>query len=142
MRFLIAAAAGAALIAYGATLASGHAPPWAPWLLAFAGPTTLAAFMHLGAARAGRTSPLTTAAIILVWAILTAGLALALRAAPVTPDAALYLGLPRAAAIVVYGVGLLPLFILPLAYALDFDRGVLSADDLATVRAMKAHPDA
>jgi len=36
----------------------------------------------------------------------------------------LLLGLPRRAALVVYGIGILPLFILPIAYALTFEGEV------------------
>jgi hypothetical protein len=35
----------------------------------------------------------------------------------------------------VYGVGLLPALVLPLAYARRFDAATLSADDLARLRA-------
>jgi hypothetical protein len=44
------------------------------------------------------------------------------------------LGLPRRAAIVLYGIGLLPLFVLPVAYALTFDEMTLSEEDLERVR--------
>jgi hypothetical protein len=47
----------------------------------------------------------------------------------------LLLGLPRRTAIVLYGVGLIPMFLLPIAYALSFDKGILSAEDVARVRA-------
>jgi hypothetical protein len=45
------------------------------------------------------------------------------------------LGLPRRAAIVIYVIGLLPLFAMPFAYAATFDDATLSADDLARLRA-------
>jgi hypothetical protein len=48
----------------------------------------------------------------------------------------LWLGLPARAAIVIYGVGLLPIIILPVAYAMTFEEMTLSAEDLERVRAM------
>jgi hypothetical protein len=36
--------------------------------------------------------------------------------------------------VIVYGVGLLPLLVLPLTYALTFDAEILTEEDLARVR--------
>jgi hypothetical protein len=47
------------------------------------------------------------------------------------------LGLPLRAAIIMYGIGLFPAFIIPAAYALAFDRHTLSEADLARVRAVR-----
>jgi len=46
----------------------------------------------------------------------------------------LWLGLPRRAALLVYGIGLLPAFVLPLCYALSFDAAVLSRAELDRLR--------
>ena len=46
----------------------------------------------------------------------------------------IWLGLPRRAAILIYGIGLLPVFLLPIAYAMTFDRVTLSDADLASFR--------
>ena len=40
--------------------------------------------------------------------------------------------------VVVYGVGLLPVFVLPVVYALTFDAQTLRAEDLERVRALAA----
>lgn len=48
----------------------------------------------------------------------------------------LWLGLPPRAAIVIYGVGLLPILVLPVAYALTFESQTLSASDVEKVRAL------
>jgi hypothetical protein len=48
----------------------------------------------------------------------------------------LWLGLPARAAIVVYGIGLLPIVILPVAYAVTFKTQTLDADDIEKVRAL------
>ena len=39
---------------------------------------------------------------------------------------------------IVYGVGLFPVLVLPVAYALTFDEQTLRAEDLARVRASAA----
>jgi len=44
--------------------------------------------------------------------------------------------LPARAAIVIYGVGLLPIVVLPIAYALTFETQTLSAEDVERVRAL------
>ena len=59
---------------------------------------------------------------------------LALREPPPVAGAPLWLGLPKGAALVLYGVGLLPLLVLPLAYALTFEGQTLSEADLERVR--------
>nr|MCU0636746.1 hypothetical protein [Gemmatimonadaceae bacterium] len=70
----------------------------------------------------------------LVVCVAAFGAALAL---PASVEDTLFGGLPLRAAIVVYGIGLLPLVVLPVAYALTFDRITLSDDDLAGVRALR-----
>jgi hypothetical protein len=46
----------------------------------------------------------------------------------------LWLGLPARAAIVIYGIGLLPIIVLPVAYALTFEAQTLNAADIERVR--------
>jgi hypothetical protein len=46
----------------------------------------------------------------------------------------LWLGLPERAAIVIYGIGLLPIIVLPVAYALTFEAQTLSGEDVERVR--------
>lgn len=50
------------------------------------------------------------------------------------PDTQLVLGLPPRAAFLLVGVGLAPGLVVPLAYALVFDRETLTEDDLAELR--------
>ena len=110
---------------------------WAPWLLALGIPVALGAIMILGAVRANRgigALKLPFAFVILVLAI-GFGAALALPAAD-GPLSKLWLGLPARAAIVIYGIGLLPIIILPVAYAMTFEEMTLSAQDLERVRAI------
>ena len=93
--------------------------------------------MVLGAARdRGGVGPL---AIPFAFVIitLTVGFCLALGLpANEGPDSTLWLGLPLRAAVVVYGIGLMPVVVLPVAYALTFGTQTLSAEDVGRVRQM------
>ena len=134
---LVALVAGIVAIAvgYAAAFLPGGAPPWAPWLLALGIPIALGAIMILGAAR-GRMGigPLKYPFAFVV-AVLAIGFCAAL-ALPATESALsrLWLGLPARAAIVIYGIGLLPIIVLPVAYALTFEAQTLRAEDVERVR--------
>lgn len=93
--------------------------------------------MILGAARGRRgigplKMPFAFVALVLVIGF---GAALALPATE-GPLSTLWLGLPARAAIVIYGVGLLPIVVLPIAYALTFETQTLSAEDVERVRVL------
>ena len=134
---LVALVSGILAIAvgYAAAFLPEGAPPWAPWLLALGVPIALGAIMILGAAR-GRMGigPLKYPFAFVV-AVLAIGFCAAL-ALPATESALsrLWLGLPARAAIVIYGIGLLPIIVLPVAYALTFEAQTLSAQDVERVR--------
>ena len=134
---LVALVSGILAIAvgYAAAFLPGGAPTWAPWLLALGIPVALGAIMILGAAR-GRMGigPLKYPFAFVV-AVLAIGFCAAL-ALPATESALsrLWLGLPARAAIVIYGIGLLPIIVLPVAYALTFEAQTLSAKDVERVR--------
>jgi hypothetical protein len=102
--------------------------------LAIGVPLDLVATMVLGAAQRGRAPASMLIAFAVVGSMLAGGFALAL-ALPADLGAAepLWLGLPRRAAVIVYGVGLLPVIVLPVVYALTFDAETLRPDDLARV---------
>ncbi|HEX7596444.1 MAG TPA: hypothetical protein VF387_08805 [Gemmatimonadaceae bacterium] len=134
---LVTLFAGVAAIAlgYAAAFAPHGTPTWAPWLLALGIPAALGAIMILGATRGGRgvgrlKIPF---AFVILMLVIGFGAALALPATE-GPLSKLWLGLPARAAIVIYGIGLLPIFVLPVAYALTFETQTLSADDLELVR--------
>jgi hypothetical protein len=122
---------------YAAAFLRGGTPAWAPWLLALGIPIALGAIMILGAAR-GRmgVGPLKLPFAFVV-AVLAIGFCAAL-ALPATegPLSKLWLGLPARAAIVIYGIGLLPIIVLPVAYALTFESQTLNAEDVERVRAL------
>jgi len=110
---------------------------WAAWLLALGIPVALAAIMILGAARGRRgIGPLKIPfAFVAMVLLIGFGSALALPATE-GPLSTLWLGLPARAAIVIYGIGLLPIVVLPIAYALTFETQTLSAEDVERVRAL------
>lgn len=122
-------------VGYGAAFRSTGAPAWAPWLLAIGIPTSLGAVMILGAARGTRGIGRLKGPFAFVVATLALGFgaALALPGGE-GPLSNLWLGLPVRAAIVIYGVGLLPIVVLPIAYALTFESQTLSASDVERVR--------
>jgi hypothetical protein len=134
---LVTLFAGIAAIALGYAAAFGPhgTPTWAPWLLALGIPAALGAIMILGATRGGRgvgrlKIPF---AFVILMLVIGFGAALALPATE-GPLSKLWLGLPARAAIVIYVIGLLPIFVLPIAYALTFETQTLSAEDLERVR--------
>lgn len=120
--------------AYASAFKPGGAPSWAPWLLALGIPGALGSIMALGAARGRAGIGQLKIPFAFVFIVLTAGFTLALGLPPETADSQLWLGLPRRAAIVIYGIGLLPIVVLPVAYALTFDTQTLSQSDIDRVR--------
>jgi hypothetical protein len=135
IRLLVASCCLVAL-AYVAVFVSGAGVTWAPWALAVGANGVIMSLMAIGAVRHD-TLPRS-----LVWTfvglfVLCAGAFLTALALPAAEGAngTLLLGLPLRTAIVLYGVGVVPIFILPFAYALTFESSTLSEDDLDRVRA-------
>ena len=124
-------------IGYAGAFWHDGTPAWAPWLLALGIPISLGAIMILGAARGRQGIGPLKLPFLFVVAVLAIGFCAAL-ALPATesPLADLWLGLPARAAVVIYGIGLLPIVVLPVAYALTFETQTLSAQDVERVRAM------
>jgi hypothetical protein len=120
---------------YAAAFGAHGTPTWAPWLLALGIPAALGAIMILGAARGDRgIGPLKIPfAFVIIMLVSGFGAALALPSTE-GPVSRLWLGLPARAAIVIYGIGLLPVFVLPIAYALTFETQTLTAEDVERVR--------
>jgi hypothetical protein len=124
-------------IGYAAAFTPSGTPTWAPWLLALGIPISLGAIMILGAARGQKGIGRLKLPFLFVVAVLAIGFCAAL-ALPATESSLsrLWLGLPARAAVVIYGIGLLPIVVLPIAYALTFETQTLSAADVERVRAM------
>lgn len=121
-------------LAYASAFGPRAVAAWGPWLMAAALPVTMVALMLLGVVREHRRLGRLRAPVALVLLLVAGGFLLALWLPPDRADGPLWLGLPPRAAVILYGVGLLPLFILPVAYALTFDALTLDAADLAMVR--------
>lgn len=136
-RYLLVASLGAIAIAYAAAFLPSGAPDWAPWLLAMGIPISIGSIMILGATRGRRgIGPLKVPFIFVVVTLAVGfGAALFLPASE-NAGSTLWLGLPARAAIVIYGIGLFPIILLPVAYALTFESQTLTAEDLEQVRAM------
>ena len=122
---------------YASAFKTGGAPSWAPWLLAIGIPAALGSIMILGAARGDKGIGALKLPFLFVFIVLASGFCLALGL-PITEASGsrLFLGLPIRAAIVIYGIGLLPIVVLPVAYALTFDTQTLSESDITRVREM------
>jgi len=134
-RLVITVATGAIAVAYGSAFMPNGAPVWAPWLLALGIPGALGGVMVLGAARERGGVGRLAIPFAFVIVTLTVGFCLALGLpANEGPDSTLFLGLPLRAAIVVYGIGLLPIIVLPVAYALTFETQTLNAEDVERVK--------
>ena len=120
-------------VAYASAFARGGVPAWAGWLFAAGVTGALVATLALGAMRRDRG----LGRLVGPFALMTAMLGAGFVAVFVLPDAGaaepLLLGLPRRAAIVLYGIGLLPTLVLPVAYALTFDDQTLRPEDLERV---------
>ncbi len=132
---LFALAIGLIAVAYGSAFLPGPPPAWAAWLLAAGTCLSLVSMMAVGAARNGRIDGRLAAAFGLVLLVVGGGFAALLVLPPAEPgDPTLWLGLPPRAAVLLYGVGVLPFFIVPVAYAWTFDAFTLSEADLERVR--------
>ena len=124
--------------AYGGALIAGSVPPWTPWALMIGTSTVMLATMVLGASRSGRGVGKLVAPFVAMFVVLLVGFGAALAMPAESAGARLWLGLPARAAVILYGIGVLPLFVLPMAYALTFESLTLTEADLERVRKAKA----
>lgn len=137
IRLLMVSCAMVAL-SYAAVFA-GAGDGWAPWTLAIGANGVIMTLMAIGAVRHD-TLPRSLAWTFIGLFVLCAGAFVAALALPAAEGAngPLLFGLPLRTAIVLYGVGVVPIFILPFAYALTFESSTLSEGDLDRVRAAYA----
>jgi hypothetical protein len=107
---------------------------WAAWLFALGMTGTILGTLALGAMRRDRGLGRLVIPFLIMTVLLGGGLA-AVFLLPADLGAAepLLLGLPQRAAIVLYVIGLLPILVLPVAYALTFADHTLRPDDLERV---------
>ncbi len=125
-------------VVYASAFLPGGTPRWAAPTLAGAIAVLMVALMILGAARGAGGVGRLAWAFAFTFAVIAGPFALALGLPPESAGDALWLGLPRRAAIVLYGVGLLPMLVLPIAYAVTFDERTLRPEDLERVRELGA----
>jgi hypothetical protein len=124
-------------VGYASAFMRGGAPPWGVWLLAIGIPISLTAVMVLGATRGRRGIGSLKTPFTIVFLMLAIGFGAAISLpANESANSPLWLGLPMRAAIIIYGIGLLPIFILPIAYAVTFEAQTLDSQDLEKVRAL------
>ena len=128
----------AAAVAYLSAFLPGDPPLWGALAMVLGIALLSVGSMALGAARAGRPLGLLAWALALTFAILVLcfGLALLLPAEG-DGSAGLWAGLPRRAALVLYGIGVVPACFLPLVYALTFREQTLDAGDIERIRAAR-----
>jgi hypothetical protein len=128
---------GTALVAagYGAAFLPERSQALEAWALLIGMTVLLIGLMLLGARRPGASLGRLAIPLGLTAVLIAGGFAAALLLPAETAGEPLWFGLPRRAAIVVYGVGLLPVLVLPLAYARTFDTHVLRPEDLDRIRA-------
>jgi hypothetical protein len=122
-------------LAYAAAFLPAPIPRAAPWLMAVGLPLLLLGLLLLGTRRRGRKPSLP---LLLGFAftgvVLLGGFGAALALPAEHAGSPLLLGLPRRAALLLYGIGVLPAFVLPLLYAQSFGTTVLSETELAEWR--------
>jgi hypothetical protein len=134
---LLALLAGTLAIAaaYASAFLPGDPPAWSGWAMGLGIPCCLLSVMVLGAVRGGEPLGRLKYAFAFSGLVLIAGFALALGLpANEAAGVPLFGGLPLRAAVVLYGIGLLPIVVLPIAYALTFDAQTLDPADLERVR--------
>jgi hypothetical protein len=125
---LLSAGTAAVAAAYLALLLGAPAGGWPPWLLAPGASAVLAGLAAIGAAREPRPRRLAVA-LAVAFAAVPLGLALGLLLPAPTADAPLLLGLPRATTLLLLCTGLIPLLLLPIAYALTFETEILPGSE-------------
>lgn len=120
-------------VGYASAFLPGGAPRWATYAFALATASVMTAIIVLGAARKGQKLGVLAWVFAFTFAVLAIGFSLALGESDV-PSQPLWGGLPRGAAIILYVVGLLPMAVLPITYALTFERTTLDERELAELR--------
>ena len=121
-------------VAYASAFGKTGTPAWSPWVVAVAIPVAIVAIMILGAARGEGIGKLKIPFVFVAVNLVVGFVAALALPASESATSKLLLGLPLRAAIVIYGVGLLPIFVLPVAYALTFESQTLNAADVERVR--------
>lgn len=123
--------------AYAGALIVDPVPSWTAWALMIGTSTIMLATTVLGAARSRRGIGRLAIPLAAMFVVLLVGFSAALLMPTESVGSPLWFGLPARAAVVLYGVGVLPLFVLPIAYAMTFETLTLDEADLERIRQMK-----
>ena len=124
--------------AYLSAVLPGDPPLWGTLTMVLGIALMSVGSMVLGAARPGRPAGRLAWAFAVTFVILVLcfGLALLLPRSG-EEGIALWAGLPPRAALVLYGIGVLPALYLPLAYAVTFRARTLDRSDIERIRAAR-----
>jgi hypothetical protein len=129
-------------VAYASAFLPSGEPAWAPFVMAICLAGAMVSMMALGATRGGRIGRLAFP-FAFVFVVVAGGFTLVLTMPRIDPaEPVFWFGLPPAAALVMYGIGLVPLLVVPLAYALTFDEQALTEEDMQRVRRSMHPPEA
>lgn len=122
-------------LAYGSAWLPGGAPFWSAWLMVTGTALVLSSMLALGGIRRGRSWRRVVATAVFLFVVLLTGFGAALLLPAEGATGPFFLGLPVRAAIILLGIGVFPVLVLPLAFALDFDDSGLDEASLAKLRA-------
>jgi hypothetical protein len=128
----------AQVAAYTLAMMSGPEVAAIPWLGITGIAATMSGTLVIGALRQDRLSLHAAIAAAVLLLVPLAAFSAVLLLPQETASGPLLLGLPRRAAIVLFGIGVLPVFLLPVAYARDNSAASLSAESLAELRSEAA----
>lgn len=136
---LLVLSIGLIVAAYGAIFIYPTSPAWAPIALAVGVNGVIITLMAVGATRHDTLPRSLVWTFVGLFLLCAGAFVIALVLPPQEgPGGRLFLGLPLRTAIVLYGVGVVPIAVLPFAYALTFESSTLSEDDLVRVREARA----
>lgn len=125
---------GAVLVALAYASAWVGGPAWGVWVMIVGSALSLSAATALGAANSHVRPARVAFATIFLFVVIVAGFGVPMLLPTDATKGALLLGLPLSVAIEVYGVGLLPLLVMPLLFAVEFKAGGLDDAALAELR--------
>ncbi len=112
---------------------------WAPWCLAIGTCGALMSMMALGAIRRGKIAPALRWVFVGMF-VFCAGCFCVALAIPANEGAGgpLLFSFPLRSTIVLLGIAIVPILVMPFAWALTFDSSMLSEDDLLRLRAAQS----
>ena len=122
------------LLAFVAAWSAPTAPTWGVWAMILGSALTMAAATAMGAGNSHVPRAGVRFVAVFLFVVITAGFGVPLLLPAEVADSPLILGLPLRAAIEIYGVGLLPIVVLPLMFARYFRSAGLDEKALAELR--------